>query len=65
MDVIRTDFMTEGNHGAELLTGYTGDDMKGEAALARLSGTDESHCPLGAIWARHRGEVAWDEASRR
>lgn len=48
MDVIRTDFMTEGNHGAELLTGYTGDDMKGAAALARLSGTDESHYPLGA-----------------
>lgn len=59
--------VTDCNDGAQLLTGYTGDDMKGRPLYRAFPGQMNRIAHWGQIfhWARHKGEVAWDEAFRR
>ena len=59
--------VTECNEGARLLTGHTDDDMEGRPLYHVFPGQMNPGARWGQIfhWARHKGEVAWDEAVRR
>ena len=59
--------VTECNQGAQRLTGHTDGDMKGRPLYRVFPGQINPVTRWGQIfhWARHKSEVAWDEAVRR
>ncbi|MCS6302603.1 MAG: PAS domain-containing protein [Nitrospira sp.] len=59
--------VTECNQGAQLLTCHTDGDMEGRPLYRVFPGQMNPVARWGEIfnWARHKGEVAWDEAVRR
>jgi PAS domain S-box-containing protein len=59
--------VTEWNHGAQLLTGYAQEEIKGRPLYRVFPGTINPVAHWGQIcrWARRRGEVAREEVFRR
>ncbi len=59
--------VTECNQGAQLLTGYTSDDMEGRPLYRVFPGTMNPGTRWGQIyhWARRKGHVAREEVFRR
>ncbi|HEY5932731.1 MAG TPA: PAS domain-containing protein [Nitrospira sp.] len=59
--------VTEWNQGAQLLTGYTSDEIKGRPLYRVFPGKMNPVAYWGQIchWARHKGEVAWEKAFQR
>ncbi|HEU5406586.1 MAG TPA: PAS domain-containing protein, partial [Nitrospira sp.] len=59
--------VTECNQGAQQLTGYETDDMKGRPLYRVFPGTMSPVTRWEQIchWARRKGEVAWEEVLRR
>lgn len=59
--------VTEWNHGAQLLTGYTSDDIMGRPLYRVFPGEMNSVARWGQIchWARRKGEAAREEVFRR
>ncbi|MDC8447415.1 MAG: PAS domain-containing protein [Nitrospira sp.] len=59
--------VTECNQGAQLLTGHTDGDLEGRPLYRVFPGQMNPVARWGQIfhWARHKGEMEWDEAVRR
>lgn len=59
--------VTECNQAAQLLTGYTDDDLKGRLLYRVFSRRMNPVSRWGQIfhWVRYKGEVAWEEVFRR
>lgn len=59
--------VTEWNHGAQLLTGYTSDEIKGRPLYRVFPGKMNPVAHWGQIcrWARHKGEMTREEVLQR